>query len=300
MYNASASILNNFIMTTGTLEISFAELPKIGDRDDFKVRVVGPGETDYSFPLSITRTISSIWGNKPDEATKLLTQSLIKVYGTAKAPPEEGFWFDSYNSGNTLRETQNIIANKGITPFRKGAVNQAFVKQFGNDLFALKEELNSFFINNHGRELFSSFEDAFEDSEAIEDLNNPPKDKAHFLYRVCILSVFIDHFNIRKEDEEKKTGSLQAFRKWLQKELDEDKANELIRPFQMIKNLRKRYPIHEEYEVNADGIRKIRKEVKSANEYFGLKDSYEDDWHKVMTIFAEALIDIRKNVSETN
>lgn len=282
----------------GSPKITARLLPKLGDRDDFEIRAIGPGSTDYNFPLSITRTILSIWGSKSEDVAIKLANGLLGVYGTAKAPPEEGFWFDSYNSGTTVKETLDRISNEGIAPFTRAKVNQEFIQQFGSDLFEVRDDLNRFFSEKFGFEFFRSFDDAFEDSQALEDLNNPPKDKAHFLYRICILSVFIDHFSVRLTSEQSGVGSLQAFKSWLSSETSESEAKNLIQVFQMVKNLRKQYPLHEEYDVASDGNRTIRREITDARTFFSLNNNdYETDWSKVIGKFKGGLETVKTRLS---
>lgn len=276
----------------GTLEIQIELQPKIGDRDDFLIRAIGPGETDYSFPLAITRTIHSIWGGDSKKNAEELARKLLWVRGTAKAPPKEGFWFDSFNSGSTLKDTKNKIAKEGIDPFVKGGLDQRLTNLFGNDLFKLKEEINIFFVNKFNFEFFRSFESAFEDSQAIDDLNSPAKDHAHFVYRICILSVFIDHIQIRKEDEKKDTPSLKAFQNWLKDKINESEERSLTETFARVKDLRKQYPIHETYKINNEGERQLRNELKKAKNYFSLNGNYEEDWDKVSSKFHDSIQNI--------
>ncbi|KKS94993.1 MAG: hypothetical protein UV71_C0015G0023 [Microgenomates group bacterium GW2011_GWC1_43_13] len=271
--------------------------PNIGDREDFSVRIIGPGETDYTFPLALTRTILAIWQeDNPKNAAEFLVKNIFDVIGTASAPPEEGFWFDSYNSAKTLRETANSIRNKGIQSFTKVRLENSFVQLIGADLFKQKKHLDDFFVNKYGFEFFRSFDDAFEDSQAIEDLSTPAKDNAHFLYRVCILSGFIDHINVRLPKENKQNKSLKAFKNWLLNEVKEDKLEKLTRTFQMVKNLRKQYPIHEHFDISPEGIRQIRREISEARKYFNLTLDYERDWLNVFEVFKKSLISIEEEL----
>lgn len=282
----------------GTQIITATLLPKIGDREDFSMRAVGPGETYYTFPLSMTRTVLAIWQEDPVHAAEYLTRNILGVIGTASAPPEGGFWFDSYNSSNTLKATADKIRNFGIQAFSKGQVRNISIRLLGNELFDEKEELDKFFVNKYGYEFFRSFEDAFEDSQAIEDLSTPAKDNAHFLYRICILSGFVDHINVRSVQEGSEVLSLQALKNWLKSKLNEERANELIKTFQMIKNLRKQYPIHEHYTVSADGQRFIREEITRAKEYFNITPEFERSWLNVFTAFKLSLSEIKKALED--
>lgn len=283
----------------GTQTIMATLFPKIGDREDFSMRAVGPGETDYSFLLSMTRTVLAIWQEDPKHAAEYLTRNILGVIGTTSAPPEGGFWFDSYNSSNTLKATADKIRNFGIQAFSKGQARNAFIRLLGNELFDEKEKLDKFFVNKYGYEFFRSFEDAFEDSQAIEDLSTPAKDNAHFLYRICILSGFIDHIYVRMAQEASGVLSLQALKNWLKSNLDENRANDLTKTFQMIKNLRKQYPIHEHYTVSADGQRVVREEITKAKEYFNITPDFERSWLNVFTAFKLSLKEIKKAVSLT-
>lgn len=277
--------------------IEVTQQPKIGDRDDFIADVIGPGDTRYRVPISITRTILSIWGGSSEVAAKELLKSIFRVRGTASAPPIEGFWFDSYNSGNTLEETASLISNQGVNAFTKESIDNKFVNQFGKGLFPIKEELDQFFLEKYKLTFFRSFEDAFEDSKAIEDLSTPPQDHANFIYRICVLSVFIDHFALRLSNEQTNTRSLNAFENWLTNETDNETASELVKPFRMVKKLRKQYPIHEEFEVTSGG-RVIRAEIIEARTYYGLKDDYPHDWNSVVNDFMDALKAIMNKLIE--
>lgn len=272
--------------------------PKIGDREDFLIRAIGPGETDYAFPLSMTGTVLAIWQDEPQKSAEYLADTILDVRGTSSAYPKEGFWFDSYNSADTLKETANKIRNQGIQSFTRAKLENSFVKLIGKDLLEQKEQLDKFFVDKYGFEFFRSFDDAFEDSQAIEDLSTPAKDNAHFLYRVCILSGFIDHINIRLENEGSGTGSLQALKNWLETKVGEEKTTQLTKTFQMVKNLRKQYPIHEHFDVSPGGIRKIRKEISSARSYFNLTLDLERDWINVFEAFKKSLVSIEQELGK--
>lgn len=283
-------------MWIGKTSITADIQPKIGDRDDFIIRATGPGETDYEFPLSLTRTILSIWEGNSKKAAIELAETILDVRGTASKPPEQGFWFDSYNSGSTLSETKNIIRNEGINSFTKTELENTVTTLIGKELFEQKEKLDKFFVKKYNFEFFRSFDDAFEDSQAIEDLSSPAKDNAHFIYRVCILSVFIDHINVRSTDEKSDSGSLQSLKNWLNRELGDGKSKELTTTFQMIKYLRKQYPIHEHFDINADGVRGIRKELATAKAFFNFTDAHEQNWINVFNFFTKALNEIQASL----
>ncbi|PIZ46774.1 hypothetical protein CO180_03520 [candidate division WWE3 bacterium CG_4_9_14_3_um_filter_41_6] len=280
----------------GKPKIELTLKPKIGDRDDYLANIIGPGETDYLIPISISGTVLAIWGEESKLAAERLLQTIFQVRGTASTPPNKGFWFDSYNSGATIKETESLIFNNGIAAFSKDGADSNFVNQFGKDLFPIKEELDSFFTNTFGHAFFRSFEDAFEDSRAQQDLGTPPKDHANFLYRISILSVFVDHINVRLSLEKKDTPSLNAFEKWLVSKVEDVHAAELVKPLRLIKQLRKQYPLHEEYEIQADGGRVTRKEIKAARDYYGLNDDYAHDWGIVVKDFMDGLNTLMKSL----
>jgi hypothetical protein len=263
--------------------------PRIGDRDDYSIRIIGPGDTDYTFSLSITRTLLSIWGGSSKTHAKQLTKSLFHAEGTASRPPETGFWFDSYNAADTLKKTQGLILTYGINPFVKGGVDEKLVRLFGADLFQVKDKIDGFFTTQYGKEFFRSFEDAFEESQVIDDLNTPAIDHAHFVYRICILAVFIDHFNVRLSGEDRGTGSLKALNNWLSENLDEAKARALTETFARVKDLRKQYPIHENFSISTSGMRSLRPELVEARHYFDLTGQFDEDWRKVSTKFQNAI-----------
>src|SRR3989338_5464082 len=98
----------------GTQKITAERLDKTGDREDFLVKVIGPDpKTDFTVPMSITGTALAMWDKNQDAsgAAVILAKNIFQVYGTATLPPKEGFWFDSYNSEETLKGTVNLIYN---------------------------------------------------------------------------------------------------------------------------------------------------------------------------------------------
>src|SRR4051794_15935642 len=98
-------------------------LPKMGDREDFSLRVQGPDpSTDFQVPISISGTALAIWNNPNSiDAAQQLGAAIFDKIGTASKPPEEGYWFDSYNSGESLQDTIHKIANSDTSPFIKNA-----------------------------------------------------------------------------------------------------------------------------------------------------------------------------------
>ncbi len=274
-------------------KISIQKLDKIGDREDFLVRAVGPGETDYNFPLSISRTAIAIWGSAPNESVIFLASELLAVSGTATAPPREGFWFDSYNSGDTLKETSSKIRNLGIEPFIKNrTASDSYRNLFGDSLFSKIDQLNNDFTSKFSKEFVTSLDCAFEFSQAKEDLNNSPKDLANFLIRICILSGIIDHLNVRLPEEKKDTPTLIALKNWLTEKKDPTQVEVILKPFLMVKYLRKQYPIHDNYRITDKGVRIEREEISQAKQFFNTSEDYATSWHNVLIKFSGVLDEI--------
>ena len=274
-------------------EITLELQPRRGDRDDYLINVIGPGDTNYEFQLSITGTLLAIWSARKgsEEIARQLVNTIVEVDGTTRAMASS-FWFDSYNSENTLKGTCDKVRNIGTDLFVKGSGPLRTL--LGDTLFEKIESLNKKFIDTFGSPFARSFDYAFEYSRAREDLSNPPRDHANFLYRICILSVIIDSIRVRLRDEERSTASLQALKKWISQNIDATKAEELTVTFQMIKNLRKQYPIHEHYEEGNNGERVERSEIIRAREFFGLRDEYERDWKLILDKFAESMDNLSK------
>ena len=116
-----------------------------------------------------------MWDKNQDAsgAAVILAKNIFQVYGTATLPPKEGFWFDSYNSEETLKGTVNLIYNKGITPFVKNRTfEQIYIRLFGSELYKQIEEIDKFFLSKYKRVFFKSLEEASEMSQIIDDLNN--------------------------------------------------------------------------------------------------------------------------------
>ena len=275
--------------------------PKLGDREDFLLRVQGPGSTDYVVPLTVSGTALAVWGNPdPIQVAETLGAAVFHQIGTASPSPQQGFWFDSYNSGEDVKGTISKIYNN-LTPFLKNSNEALFINGLDSKINEKIQLLDSGYTKKYGAYFFKSLEDLSEESQRVNDLITPAKDNANYLYRVSILSGIIDHINVRLSPEDahicthcgqrhKPTeGSIQAFKRWLAVNLNDKKATDLTKTFQMIKYLRKQYPIHDHYE-NIEGIREVRKNIMEANEYFGItKDDYGHNAAVVITKFSDAL-----------
>lgn len=276
--------------------VDIRHLDKTGDREDFLVRVVGPGETDHQFRLSITGTLDAIWGLQSEAAAKELVNALVYVHGTAHAYPE-AYWFDSYNSADTLKSTVGLIHNEGERSFLHPAIRDKYAGFVGDETLAKLETADQACGARFGSSLLRSLDDAFEYTEAANDLSVPPKDNANFIYRVCVLSVIIDHLDLSISGS-KQEGSLNKFDEWQQVNL-KGELSEAVQTFRMIKRLRKQYPIHEHYKLTAEGVRTLRKEVVDATAYFNLrKGEPEHNWHQVITKFNDAVDAFHKQFVE--
>ena len=72
--------------------------------------------------------------------------------------------------------------------------------------------------------------------------------------------------------------------------MGKEAAAELTATYRMVKRLRRQYPIHEEYEVDAYGERQRRAAVVEAEKYFGLQSIAGEtarDWRLVFDRFRE-------------
>ena len=267
--------------------ITLTQLGKTGSREDFLVRVQGPEPTtDETFPLSVSDTISAIWNLSIDDASAQLADRLVYSHGTASAFPEGGYWFDSYNSASTLQQTLNKIDTDGSRYFQRFSREELL----GNELYELFKELNTIFQLKFGLDFIaeSSLDSLVERSRATEDLSSEAKDHAHFIYRVCILSAIIDRFNFKDFDRNDPKGSLNGLRTWLTEKFSEEVAKELTSTYQMVKNLRKQYPIHGNFTTNRSGEQLRVKAIADAEVYFELRDSFSENWFKVRAKFLEA------------
>lgn len=128
-------------------DIAIELAPKTGAREDFLVRVIGPGDTDYRFRLSITYTALGMWQVESMEAAAALAEVVVELHGTASAFPEDGFWFDSYSAGESLRETTNIVRERGWKAFLVPAAR----KSLGAELLRLLDELDEVCLDSYGR-----------------------------------------------------------------------------------------------------------------------------------------------------
>ena len=285
----------------GKPKITATLQPKVADRDDFLIRAIGPGPTDYTFPLSLTGTVLAVWQETDSQnAAVLLADAILSRVGTASVPPAQGFWFDSYNSGDTLRETISDIENSKIQQFIKNRTpGDIYGKLLGDEVWEDIEKIDKLFIDKFGSPFFSSLDEAFEYSQVLDDLNKSPHDNANYLYRVCILSGIIDHIAIAPIDKIHGEQSLQKFRRWLEQKVGAQEANRLTQVFQMVKKLRIQYPIHDHFETTTEG-RKIRKEVQKANVFFDVTEqkAYDHNWGIVLYKFGAAIKSILEEVGK--
>jgi hypothetical protein len=283
--------------------ITVETLGKTGSRSDFLIRVVGPGETDYRFPLSISDTILAVWGisENESETAKEIAGVIVYSHGTANAFPEEGYWFDSYNSENSVHETINKIHNLSTTPFLKHRTPSDQISAiYGGDILDKLEQLSFKFFEVTTHPLMGSLDYAFERSEADSDLGSPATSKPEFVYRICILSVLIDGFRLRLNNERSDTPSLVALRNWLTDRFDAETATRLTETFRQIKRLRKQYPIHEHFEKDLEGQRRVREEITEAENYFDFRDEsfgFEERWKKLTDAFKKAIDDLSDSLS---
>lgn len=289
----------------GEMLIEVEVLPRTGSRTDTLVRVKGPGETDYRFPLSVTSTIQHIWGigdDQLEEALKSLVYEMFSsIVGTASAPPENGYWFDSYNSESTVKATLDRMRNLGQIPFLKNAgASDRISSIFGGGVLSELERIDGVLFGKTGLRLVTALDYAFERSEAEQDLSSPPADNANFLYRVCILSVAIDGFGVRRASENTSTLSLRALTNWLGDHVGQDEARRITEAFARIKDLRKQYPIHEHFVPDASGQRVVRDEVEKANTFFGFlpHDDYAAKWKKITDAFKQAVAKLDKIIAD--
>jgi hypothetical protein len=271
--------------------ITIEHLPKTTDREDYLVRVTDP-QNNYRFRLSLTGFTLALWGDvdDPDEAAELLVDRLVYSHGTASGFAEEGYWFDAQNSGPTLEETLHIIENQGSRFFDHPSIKTAL----GSQLFGVLDELDALRMDFEQEPFLRSLDVLFERSQAGDDFESEARDHAHFIYRVCLTSAILDRFNFSSS-----TGSLIGLSTWLRGRLSSDAADTLTQPFFMIKKLRKQYPIHEEYEVNAVGVRARRNQLEQAEAYFGLRGDPASDWHSVRTRFVRALQELRDTLGRS-
>lgn len=288
----------------GTLTIEVEVLPVTGDRCDAVVRALGPGDTDYRFPVSVTRTVQRVWQITDDDVAATieeLARGIVDLRGTASAPPEAGYWFDSYNSDGSVTETLNKMRNLGIASFLKDrGAGDEIAAIFGGSILPELEHAQEVFAAQ-GIQFVRSLDAAFEYSEATADLSSPPSTKADFLYRICILSVIIDRFGVRLPDEASDHKSLKALTNWMAAKSSEAEARLQTEPFARIKDLRKQYPIHEHYEEDSGGQLAVRHEIVDAEQFFGFEShhDYPKKWKLVVDKFREAIGHVEAAATES-
>ncbi len=285
----------------GTLEIKVDEkLPRVGDRDDFLISIVGPGDTSYTKQASITKTLSSVWGLKSDDkkinAVEEMVTAIIKAIGTASEPGD--FWFDTYNTEDDLDQTVRSIPNKPRAYIRGEAVRDEMTVYIGGEILNLLDDIEKLFVESEGIRFLNSLDRAFERSQAESDMNSPPKDKASYLYRVCILSVVLDRLNFAEYDPEDKNRSLVGFSQWLCDKYGFEFAEEVTKPLFKLRRLRNQYPIHEHYQEE-DGQIITRTDLVEAQEFFNISGiDYASRWHKVSQSFKEAFEKIKHKLGK--
>jgi hypothetical protein len=274
-------LLNTSVINPPTIDIQ--HLCKTSDREEFRIRV-RQASNDYTFGLSITSALLVTWRVDPDEAAMFLVDRLVYSHGTAKEFKEEGYWFDSYNSPASFEQTIHDIENKGASFFDHPSIRTTL----GSRLFGVLDALDQTRTAIDAEPFIRSVDVLFERSQGGDDFESEAPDHAHFIYRVCMLSAIIDLLNfVHKE------GSLNGLRVWLEGRLDTEQASKLTQPFYMLKKLRRQYPIHEEYRLDAEGSRTRRSDLEEGERYFGVTQQPSHDWPAVRTKFVVALEDLR-------
>jgi hypothetical protein len=287
----------------GSMSVTIEILPQTGSRVDATARVIGPGDTDYKIPISVTKTIQAVWGiadSQLEAALAALIKDVMGITGTASEPPVGGYWFDSYNSESTVRETLNRIRNLGQAAFLKNPSTRNQISDiFGGAILTELERIDSIFFANANMRLTKPLDYSFERSQAEQDLGSPPTDNAGLLYRICILSVLIDAFAVRRSGENPNTPSLKALTNWVATQRSVPDARLVTEPFAKVKDLRKQYPIHEHFVAGTAGQKTIRDEVIAAETFFGFKPHYDDatKWKAVTDAFKSGLSELEALVA---
>ena len=259
--------------------ITVEGLPRTGAREDFKIRMVGPGDTDYSFPLSITYTALGIWQTDGPTAATALAEVLAELHGTASAFPDEGFWFDSYRVADSVKATCDLVRERGWKTFLHPTAKESL----GAEVFNALADLDRVRLDRWGSLFLESLDVLFEPNQALEDLEAEAPDHPHFIYRVCILCGILDRFDFQSD-----LGPLNGLKAWLADLGGEDVASDLTATFFMLRRLRRQYPIHEQYDVDGTGFKSRRADVVEAETYFGLDGKHAADWRRVRERFIEA------------
>ena len=221
-----------------------------------------------------------------------LATGIVEIIGTAGTPPTGGYWFDSYNSEQTIKATMDKIRNFGIASFLKNrSVGDEIAKIFGGDLLPILSRANEVFAEAEQVQFVRSLDSAFEYSEAAADLSSPPSTKPDFLYRICILSVIVDRLGVRLPTEQRDTGSLKALKNWLATRAENEVVQSMTAAFAHVKDLRKQYPIHEHYVADSEGQLIVRSELQRAEEYFAFKPHHDwsAKWKLVVDSFQDAV-----------
>ncbi len=241
--------------------------------------MVGPGATDYSFPLSISYTALGIWQTTDGAAAAAaLAEVLAELHGTASAFPDEGFWFDSYRIGDSVKATCDLVRERGWETF----LHPAALESLGAELFNVLASLDQVRLDRWGSPFLRPLDVLFEPRQALQDLEAEAPDHPHFIYRVCILCGILDRF-----DFESDLGSLNGLKAWLTDLGGEDLGSDLTETYFMLRRLRRQYPIHEQYDVDAAGYKSRRSDVVKAEAYFGLDGNHAADWRRVHQRFVE-------------
>lgn len=302
----------------GKMTVEPELLPHTGDRDDYIVVINGPepATPEMRVPFSFTGSVLEVWDLKSSEAVEEIARTIfgggkavLGTRGTASGFPPQGYWFDSYNSGETLRATINKILNEGEAAFIKNrSTNSIYGVLVGQETGDILEKIDKYFNTSFEIDFFKRLDEVFALSEIAETLTEPPKDNPNFLYKISLLSCIIDAIHVRLPKEKgfycsecRRTvvGILEALNNWLATKIGGQKAENLVMPLKMIKKIRNQFPIHNHYELKG-GIRVAKKEIIDAISYFKLSDGmgYTDKWHRIIVKFNTSLLDIIAELKE--
>lgn len=291
----------------GSIQIDVKIVSRVGVRINAEVKVTHIVGSDvitvYAFPLAITTGLQHVWGIQDDEIEDGVKLLIAEMYdgsiGLNLTAPKYGYWFDQHNSTATVRDTVNKMRNEGRKWFLQNPAEEDRISDiFGGAILTELEQADERILQKTGQHLFHKPDRAFERSQAVSDLSTPPTNDQDFINKVAILSVIIDNFGLKRTNEAKGTGSLDALKNWLIDKVGESEAQRRTAAVAHIRGLRNQYPLHNRYDRVSNSQAVERNRVKAAAQFFGFLD--HDDctakWKKVCSHFRQAVHELERVV----
>lgn len=284
------------------MKIEVKNIHQLGMRINADVQITHMWSTtdgnSQSFPLVITTELLDMWGMPVNRSEEVIEQLLGELYAVSvgglsvSIAPVNGYWFDTYNSKASIKETVDTFVNtQGHLLFLNNPADKDRISDiYGGAIICELEQAAVLIHQNKGVQLLGDLDSAFDRSRGVQDLSTPPKDEEELGHKINLLGIVIDKFKIRKSSEASEIKSIKALENWLADIVGAEDARKMTEVFARLKDLRNQYPVHDQY----DRSRQPRLAVAEAEAFFGFRDADDPSakWKKICDAFRGAIQEI--------